>query len=47
MEKTTTFLLGLDGCKAGWICSHQNQKNEWKFEIFPTIEKFWKSFSNI
>ena len=47
MEKTPNFLLGLDGCKAGWICSHQNQKNEWKFEIFPTIEKFWKRFSNI
>jgi predicted RNase H-like nuclease len=44
MEKSITC-IGIDGCQAGWICSYKEDQKEWKFEIFPKIENFWKEFS--
>jgi predicted RNase H-like nuclease len=37
--------IGIDGCQSGWVSSYVEDKIKWKFEIFSTIENFWKKFS--
>lgn len=44
MEKSIKC-IGIDGCQSGWISAYREDPIEWKFEIFPTIQEFWKKFS--
>ena len=39
--------IGIDGCQSGWVSSYVEDQIKWKFEIFPTIEKFWNKFSSV
>jgi len=38
--------VGVDGCNFGWISIDSRNQEEWKIELFPTIQSLWNEYSN-
>jgi len=41
-----TSILGVDGCRAGWITVEMKNQLIWNLEVFSTIQELWEHYSN-
>jgi len=39
-------ILGVDGCRAGWITVETKNQLNWNVEVFSTIQELWEYYSN-
>lgn len=37
------FVVGVDGCRAGWVAVSLDQAHNWKVEVFRTIDELWNA----
>jgi predicted RNase H-like nuclease len=40
------FVVGIDGCRAGWFAVVLLQGGTWRLEVFPNVERVWNSLSD-
>lgn len=43
--KNTFSVLGVDGCRAGWISVETKNQLHWNIEMFSTIQDLWERYS--
>ena len=44
--KNTSSVLGVDGCRDGWVIVETKNQQTWKLEVFSTVQKLWDHYSN-
>jgi len=43
---TDEFVLGIDGCKAGWCVCRLDYSGNWALELFPDFQSVWNKYHN-
>jgi predicted RNase H-like nuclease len=38
------FMVGVDGCRAGWLAVQLSQKGTWESQIFPNMASLWSAY---
>jgi len=44
--KKTTSIIGVDGCRDGWVIIETKNQLIWNLEVFSTIQELWEHYSN-
>ena len=44
--KSTSSVLGVDGCRDGWVIVETKNQQIWNLEVFSTVQKIWDHYSN-
>ncbi len=38
------FVVGVDGCRAGWFAARWDETDDWDVRVFPTIDDLWQAY---